>query len=134
MVRPDKRKDNEIRPVTIKAGVVKRADGSAYLEWGQNKVIVAVYGPKEYLPKHAADPQKAQVRFVYRMAPFSVPDRKNPRPGRREIEISKVAGEALSSAIMLEQFPGMAIDIYCQILDSNAGTRVAAITAASVAL
>ncbi|MFA4906749.1 MAG: exosome complex exonuclease Rrp41 [archaeon] len=132
--RLDGRKVDELRPIKIKVGVIPRADGSAYLEWGQNKVIASVYGPKEALPKHIADPYKAIVKYTYRMATFSVPDRKNPRPGRREIEISKVSGEALSRAIFLERFPNTAIDVFVEILDSNAGTRIAALTAASVAL
>lgn len=132
--RIDGRDFNELRPIKIVPSVVDRADGSAYLEWGQNKIIAAVYGPREILPKYLADPQKGKVNFLYRMAPFSVPERKNPKPGRRDIEISKVVGEALSYAIMVEEFPGLTIDVYVQVLDSNAGTRVAALTASAVAL
>ena len=132
--RLDGRKAHECRPIKVEVGVIPRADGSAYLEWGQNKVLVSVYGPRECLPKHLANPYKAIVRYTYRMASFSVPDRKNPKPGRREIEISKVSGEALAHAIFVERFPNTAIDVNVEILDSNAGTRVAALTAASVAL
>ena len=132
--RLDGRKVDELRPIKITCGVVPRADGSAYLEWGQNKVLAAVYGPRECLPKHTASPYKAMVKFTYRMASFSVPERKNPRPGRREIEISKVCGEALEKAIFTERFPNTQIDINTQIIDSNAGSRIAALTAASVAL
>lgn len=132
--RPDGRKIDELRPIKAIAGVLPRADGSAYLEWGQNKVYAGVFGPKECLPKHSADSLKANIRYFYRMATFSVPDRKNPRPGRREIEISKVSKEALESAVMVEQFPETAIDVSVEIIDSNAGTRIAALTAASIAL
>ncbi len=132
--RLDGRGVNDLRPIKIEVGVVPRADGSAYLEWGQNKVVAAVYGPKECLPKHTANPLKARVNFYYRMATFSVPDRKNPKPGRRETEISKVCGEALEKAIFGEQFPNTAIDVHVEILDANAGTRIAGLTAAAVAL
>ncbi len=132
--RFDGRKQDQVRPIKIQTGVIENADGSAYLEWGQNKVIVGVYGPREMIPKHQANPYRGTIRYSYRMAPFSVTDRKNPKPGRREIEISKVSGEALSAAAMLEDFPNTAIDVYVTILDSNAGTRIAALTAASVAL
>ncbi len=132
--RLDGRKIDELRPIKIKAGVIPRADGSAYLEWGQNKVFAAVYGPRECLPKHTANPYKSVIKFEYRMATFSVPDRKNPKPGRREVEISKVCGEALEKAIFVERFPNTAIDITVEIVDSNAGSRIAALTAASVAL
>ncbi len=132
--RLDGRKVDELRPLKMEVGVLPNADGSAYLEWGQNKVLVGVHGPKEALPKHKQNPYRGLVRYTYRMATFSVPDRKNPRPGRRESEISKVSGEALERAIFLEKFPNTAIDIYVEIFDSNAGTRVAALTAASLAL
>ena len=46
-IRIDGRKVDEMQPLKIEAGVLKRADGSAYLEWGKNKVIAAVYGPRE---------------------------------------------------------------------------------------
>ncbi|PIU22430.1 MAG: exosome complex exonuclease Rrp41 [Candidatus Diapherotrites archaeon CG08_land_8_20_14_0_20_30_16] len=132
--RFDGRSQFEIRPITLKVGVIERSDGSAYVEWGQNKAIAAVYGPREMLPKHLADANKATIRYYYRMAPFSVPDRKNPKPGRREIEISKVSGEALSHSVDLEQYPNTAIDIFVTIFDSNAGTRITALLAASLAL
>jgi exosome complex component RRP41 len=132
--RLDGRKLDELRPVKMEVGVLSKADGSAYLEWGQNKVLAGVFGPREALPKHTQDPYKSFVNYTYRMATFSVPDRKNPRPGRREVEISKVSAEALESAILLEKFPNTSIDVYVEILDSNAGTRVAALTAASLAL
>jgi exosome complex component RRP41 len=132
--RVDGRKVDELRPIKIIPSVLSRAEGSAYIEWGQNKALVAVFGPREALPQHIQNPTKALVNYVYRMATFSVPDRKSPKPGRREIEISKVSGEALEKAIFVERFPNTTIDIYVHIFDSNAGTRCAALTAASVAL
>jgi len=132
--RVDGRKMDELRPLTIKAGVIPNAEGSAYLEWGQNKVYASVYGPREALPKHTANPHKAVVKAIYRMATFSVPDRKNPRPNRRDMEISKVLSEALARAIFVEQFPNTQIDVLVEVMDSNAGSRVACLTAASVAL
>lgn len=132
--RPDGRKADEIREIRMQVGVLSRADGSAYLEWGQNKVLAAVYGPRECLPKHLANPYRAIVQYHYRMTTFSVPDRKNPKPGRREIEISKVCGEALEKAIFLEKFPNTTINVEVEIIDSNAGTRVAGLTAAALAV
>lgn len=132
--RMDGRGVHDVRAIKIKAGILPNADGSCYLEWGQNKVMVAVNGPRECLPKHHSNPYRAIVRYTYRMASFSVSERKNPRPGRREIEISKVSGEALERAIFLERFPNTAIDIFVEVLDSNAGTRIACLTAAAVAV
>ena len=132
--RVDARKMDQLRPLSIKVGVLPNADGSAYLEWGQNKVYAAVYGPREALPKHTQNPYKAVVKVQYRMATFSVPERKQPRPNRRDMEISKVLGEALSKAIFTENFPNTEISVLVEVVDSNAGSRVACLTAASCAL
>ena len=99
-----------------------------------NVAVVAVHGPREPIPRHVGDPYRALIRYRYTMAPFSVPERKRPAPGRREIEISKVSKEALQRVIFEEEFPMTVIDVFAEILASDAGTRVTALTAASVAL
>lgn len=132
--RVDGRKMDELRPLSIKVGILPNANGSAYLEWGQNKVYAAVFGPREALPKHSQNPYKSVIKVNYRMATFSVPERKQPRPNRRDYEISKVLGEALDRAIFTEQFPNTEISVIVEVVDSNAGSRVACLTAASCAL
>jgi exosome complex component RRP41 len=132
--RIDGRGLKDMRQVKIVAGVLKRADGSSYVEWGKNKIIAAVYGPRECLPKHFQDPLKARLTYTYMMTPFSVDERKRPGPDRRSIEISKVSREAFEKIIFLEYFPNTEIDIYVNVLQADAGTRCAALTAASVAL
>ena len=132
--RLDGRKMDELRPIKVKTGVIDRADGSAYVEWGRNKAIATVYGPQEVLPRHLTDPYRAVLVATYRMAPFSVSEHKNSRPGRRDYELSKVIGEALSASVFLEKFPKTMIKVDVQIFDANAGTRITALTAASVAL
>jgi exosome complex component RRP41 len=133
-IRTDGRKIDELRPVRIEAGILKNADGSAYIEFGKNKIMVAVYGPKEVHPKHMALSDRGVLRCRYHMAPFSVEERKNPAPSRREIEISKITKEALEPTLILEDYPRTAIDVYIEILQSDGGSRCAGITAASVAL
>ena len=132
--RLDGRKPDELRPLKIQAGVLKRADGSAYVELGGNKVLAAVYGPRELHPRHLQEPDTAVLRCRYNMASFSVEERKRPGPSRRSIEISKVAREALEPAVFTELYPRSAIDVFIEILQANAGTRTVGITAASVAL
>ncbi len=133
-MRIDGRRPDQLRPIKIEAGVLKRADGSAYLEWGKNKVLAAVYGPREAHPRHLQDSAKAIVQCRYNMAPFSVSDRKRPGPDRRSVEISKIISEALESVILTELFPRSSIDVFIEVLQANAGTRCAGLTAASVAL
>ncbi len=133
--RLDGRAFNELRPIKIEAGILKNADGSAYLEWGNNKVLAAIYGPKEAVPKHFADPAKAIIKCRYSMAPFSgLSDHGRSGPNRRATEISKVTKEVFENVVLLNEFPGGEIDIFIEILQSDGGTRAAGITAASVAL
>lgn len=68
------------------------------------------------------------------MAPYSTSERKSPKPSRREIELSKVIRTALEKAVLLEEFPELSIDVYIEVLQAEGSTRVASITAASVAL
>ena len=132
--RSDGRIIDELREIKIIVGIIKNADGSALIEFGKNKIIVAVYGPREVHPKHMAQPDRCVLRCRYHMSPFSTDTRKNPAPSRREVEISKVMREALEPALMLEDYPRAAIDVYVEVLQADGGSRCAGISAASVAL
>ncbi|HIE33886.1 MAG TPA: exosome complex exonuclease Rrp41 [Candidatus Altiarchaeales archaeon] len=132
--RLDGRKFDELREIKMKVGVLKRATGSAYVEWGKNKVLAGVYGPRELHPKYLKDPTRALLRCTYNLAPFSVEDRKRPGPDRRSVEISKVTTEALNSVVIAEKYPDTAIDVFIEILQADAGTRCAGINAVSLAL
>ncbi|PIV67949.1 MAG: exosome complex exonuclease Rrp41 [Euryarchaeota archaeon CG01_land_8_20_14_3_00_38_12] len=132
--RIDGRKFDELRQIRIEAGVLKRADGSAYMEWGGNKALAAVYGPREARPRHIQNPTRAIVQCRYNMAAFSVSDRKRQGPDRRSVEISKIMSEALEHVVFTEQFPRASIDVYIEVLQADAGTRCTGLTAASVAL
>ena len=132
--RLDGRGPADLRPVHIEVDVLANADGSAYVEQGNTKVLAAVYGPKEVHPRHLSLPDRAILRCRYHMAPFSVEQRKSPAPSRREIELSKVIREALEPALFLEYYPRTAIDVFVEVLQADGGTRCASITAASLAL
>jgi exosome complex component RRP41 len=133
-LRLDGRKPDELRPIKLEVGVLSNADGSAYIEQGKNKILAAVYGPKELHPKHMALPDRMVLRCRYHMAPFSVQERKSPAPSRREIELSKVIREALEPSIFLEYYPKTGIDIFIEVLQADGSTRCASIVAASLAL
>ncbi|SES91781.1 ribosomal RNA-processing protein RRP41/SKI6 [Methanococcoides vulcani] len=133
-IRLDGRRVDEIRPMTVEMGVLTRADGSCYLEWGNNKVLAAVYGPRELHPRRLQRPGEALVRYRYNMAAFSVEDRIRPGPSRRSTEISKVSGEAFEPVVMKQFYPSAVIDVFAEVLQADAGTRTAAINAATLAL
>ena len=132
--RLDGRDLEELRPIKMEVGVIKNADGSAYLEWGNNKIYAAVYGPREVHPHHLAKPDRGILRVFYRMATFSVFDRKRPAPGRREKEISMVVADCLEPILFLELYPGTSFEVYIEVMDADGGTRCASTTVAALAL
>lgn len=133
--RIDGRDFDEIRSIKITASPLKNADGSAYIEWGNNKILAAVYGPREATPRHLADPSKAIIKCRYAMAPFSsLSEHGRTGPNRRAIEISKVIKEVFENVVVLTDFPGSQIDVFIEVLQGDGGTRAAGLTAASVAL
>lgn len=133
--RVDGRALDQLRPIRMKAHVINAADGSAYVEWGMNKVLAGVYGPKKCLPRHGASPYRAVIKCRYSMAPFSVlEERIRTGPSRRSRELSMVIREVFENVIFLESYPETQIDIFIDILQAGGGTRCAGITAASIAL
>jgi exosome complex component RRP41 len=132
--RVDGRLPEELRPIRITIGVLKNANGSALVEYGGTKVIAAVYGPREALPRHISIADRAVLRVRYHMAPFSTEERKSPAPTRREIELSKVIREALEAVVFTQLFPRTGIDVFIEVLQADGGTRTAGLTAASLAL
>ncbi|MEM4295567.1 MAG: exosome complex exonuclease Rrp41 [Candidatus Anstonellales archaeon] len=133
--RIDGRDYLQLRNISMKVGVLEEADGSAYIEWGKNKILAGVFGPKEALPKHLADMHKATLRCIYSMSTFaSLEEHGRMGPNRRSIEISKVIREALENITLTEKFPNTIIDVYIIVLQAEGGTRVASLTAACLAL
>lgn len=133
--RPDGRKVDGLRsPLKAMVGVVKNADGSAMFQTGDTIAIAAVYGPKKMHPQHAQNPSKGTLRCTYNMNSFSVSDRIRPGPSRRSTEISKITEWALEPVVMLDKFPNTVVDVHINIIQADAGTRVAGINAASLAL
>ncbi len=133
-LRTDGRKLDELRPIHLEVGYLSRADGSAYIEHGKNKIVAAVYGPRELHPRHLAQSDRALLRVTYRMATFSVSDRKRPAPSRREHEISMVLRQALEPLLFLKMYPRAAIDVFIMVLEADGGSRCASATVASLAL
>jgi exosome complex component RRP41 len=133
-LRLDGRKADELRPLKLEVGVLANADGSAYIEHGKNKILAAVFGPKEMHPKHLSLPDRMVIRCRYHMAPFSVQERKSPAPSRREVELSKVIRESLEPSLFVELYPRTGIDVFIEVLQADGGTRCASITAASLAI
>ena len=133
--RMDGRSADDLRDVKIQVGIINEADGSAYVEWGGNKIVCGIYGPRECIPRHGASPYHALIKCRYMMSPFSsLEEHSRSGPSRRSNELSKVIREVFENLIIAEKFPNTQIDIFIDVLQADGGTRTASITAAAVAL
>ncbi|MFH0700877.1 MAG: exosome complex exonuclease Rrp41 [Candidatus Woesearchaeota archaeon] len=133
--RVDGRKLDELRPIEAKVGVIPNAKGSAMFRSGHTLAYAAVYGPRELFPKHLQNPKKGIIRCYYNMMPFSGSgERIRPGSNRRAQEISMVMTSALNPVVDLSAFPNTVVDIFIELPQTDAGTRCAAICAASMAL
>lgn len=133
--RFDGRGVEELRPMEAKVGVVKNADGSAMFKIGKTTAIAAVYGPRELHPKFLQNPQTGILRVDYNMLPFSGHgERVRPGGSRRSKEISMVMANALLPVLDLKEWPNSVVDVFVDLPQTDAGTRCAALCAASMAL
>ncbi len=133
--RVDGRKFDECRPMEAKVGVVERASGSAMFKIGKTIAVAAVYGPKELYPAAFQNLKRGVLRCNYNMMAFSGSgNRVRPGPSRRSKEISLVTEKALIPVLDLSGYPGAVIDVFIELIQTDAGTRCAGITAASMAL
>ncbi len=133
--RPDGRKFDEIRDIEGKIGIIRRADGSAMFRIGKTIALAAVYGPRELYPKFLQDPSRGILRCNYNMMSFSGSgERVRPGGSRRSKEISMITENSLNPVLDLSEYPGAVVDIFIEILQSDAGTRCAGICAAALAL
>ncbi len=133
--RCDGRKQDELRPIKAKVGVIPRADGSAMFQIGNTIAYAAVYGPRELFPKFKQNPEKGILRCSYNMMPFSGHgERVRPGGSRRSREISVITEKALMPVLNLAEYPNSVVDVFIELTQTDAGTRCAGICAASMAL
>ena len=133
--RADGRKFDEIRKIEAIAGIIKRADGSAYFKIGNTEAYAAVYGPRNLYPRFLQNPKKGILRCHYNMMPFSGKgDRVRPGGSRRSKEISLVTENALLPVLNLDEYPNSVVDVFIEFPQTEAGSRCAGICAASMAL
>lgn len=129
------RKFDELRPMEAKVGVIPRADGSAMFKIGKTIAYAAVYGPRALHPSHLRNPEGGILRCNYNMMSFSGSgERVRPGPSRRSKEIGLVTENALLPVLDLSAYPNTVVDVFIELLQTDAGTRCAGITAATLAL
>lgn len=137
-MRPDGRKNDELRPVKITRGFIKNAEGSVLIELGNTKVICTA-SVEEKVPPFLKDQKKGWLTAEYSMLPRSTPTRTirestQGRIGGRTHEIQRLIGRALRAIISLDTIGERTIWIDCDVIQADGGTRTASITGAYIAL
>ncbi|MGE5645552.1 MAG: polyribonucleotide nucleotidyltransferase [Acidobacteriota bacterium] len=138
--RPDGRKFDQIRPITVEAGVLPRVHGSGLFTRGETQALVTVtLGTKEDEQRVEPLDPGAEVtkRFMlhYNFPPFSVGEVGFMRgPGRREIGHGALAERALSAVIPPEASFPYTMRVVSDILESNGSSSMATVCGATVAL
>ncbi len=133
--RHDGRAFDELRPIEARAGVIPNAVGSAYFRIGKTEAYAAVYGPRDLFPRFLQDPGCGVLRCNYNMMPFSgAGNRVRPGTNRRSKEISMVTEKAIKPVVDLSDYPNAVVDVYIELPQTDAGSRCAGISAASIAL
>ena len=136
--RIDGRRVTELRPVSIKRGYLKNAEGSALIEMGGTRVLCAAT-VEERVPPFLRNTGRGWVTAEYSMLPRSSADRiqrevNRGHPGGRTHEIQRLIGRSLRAVTNLTALGERQILIDCDVIEADGGTRTASITGAYVAL
>jgi ribonuclease PH len=132
-MRPDGRRHDQLRPVTITPDWLKDPEGSALIRAGDTWVLCTA-SVDEKVPPFLKDTGRGWVTAEYAMLPRATHTRGSRTPGGRGKEIERLIGRALRAAIDLEKLGSRTITVDCDVLQADGGTRTAAITGGFVAL
>ena len=132
------RKNNQIRPISIKKNFNINADGSCLICLGNTKVICTATFETD-VPPWLKNKQSGWLTAEYGMLPTST-DSRNRREAKqgkqtgRTVEIQRLIGRSLRTVLDLKAFPSGQFIIDCDVIQADGGTRTASITGAYVAL
>jgi ribonuclease PH len=132
-MRPDGRKPDELRALTITPDFSKYAEGSVLIAAGETQVICTA-SVEEKVPPFLEGKGKGWVTAEYAMLPRATHTRSGRNPGGRGQEIQRLIGRALRAAVDMKALGPRQITIDCDVIQADGGTRTAAITGGFVAL
>src|SRR5881409_801726 len=137
-MRPSRRQPDELRTVSLDRGVVKYAEGSCFVKFGDTHVLVTAT-LEERLPPWLKGQGRGWVTAEYGMLPRATSERtrREASAGKqsgRTIEIQRLIGRSLRAVLDLPTLGERQITVDCDVIQADGGTRTAAITGAWVAL
>ena len=138
MERSNNRKPNELRELTIEPNVNIHAEGSVLVSFGNTKVICTATIDTN-VPRWMRGSDEGWVTAEYGMLPRSTNERMGREAARgkqsgRTQEIQRLIGRSLRQAVNLKYIKGKTINIDCDVIQADGGTRTASITGGCVAL
>jgi ribonuclease PH len=137
-MRPSHRQPDELRAVSLERGVVKYAEGSCLVKFGDTHVLVTAT-LEEKLPHWLKGQARGWITAEYGMLPRATLERtrREASAGKqngRTVEIQRLIGRSLRSIVDLQALGERQITIDCDVIQADGGTRTASITGAWIAL
>ena len=137
-LRPSGRRVDQLRPVSLKTGVSKHAEGSCLAQFGDTHVLCTA-SVEERVPPFLRNSGRGWVTAEYGMLPRSTNTRTDREAARgrqsgRTQEIQRLIGRSLRAVTNLETMGERQVRIDCDVIQADGGTRTAAITGSYVAL
>ena len=138
MIRKNNRSNDEMRPLEIEVGVNKHAEGSALIKFGDTHVICTA-SIENHVPRWMRGSNEGWITAEYGMLPRSTHERMNREAARgkqsgRTMEIQRLIGRSLRQAVDLKYLKDKTINVDCDVIQADGGTRTASISGACVAL
>lgn len=137
-MRPSKRKPDQLRPVRITRHYTKYAEGAVLIECGDTRILCTA-SVDEKVPPFLRGKGQGWLTAEYGMLPRSTGERMQREAAKgkqsgRTMEIQRLIGRALRSVTDLTKLGERTIQIDCDVIQADGGTRTASITGAFVAL
>ena len=137
-MRPSRRQPDELRPISLERGVVKYAEGSCFVKFGDTHVLVTAT-LEDRMPPWLKGQARGWITAEYGMLPRATHERTRReatagKQGGRTVEIQRLIGRSLRTVVDLEALGERQITIDCDVIQADGGTRTASITGAWVAL
>lgn len=136
MYKREGRANSEARTIQVEKDVMPNAYSSVAICFGSTKVFCTV-SLEEGAPGFAEADGMGWLKAEYSMLPGSTTTRKKRsigKPDGRSVEIQRLIGRALRSAVDLSKVPGFTLTLDCDVIQADGGTRTASITGGFMAL
>lgn len=134
MARNDGRTAGDLRPVTLERNCLWTCPGSCQIRFGRTRVLTTARFA-DNVPPFLEGKGTGWLTAEYSMMPGSTPkNRKSRGPDGRSTEIQRLIGRSLRAVVDLSQFGPMTLQVDCDVIEADGGTRTAAITGAFVAV